>query len=251
MKKISVVILAIAMLFAFVGCFPQDVVLDEIQSFEVSSKVESLYVEINAADFSILLGTEFSVQSNLKYLDVYVKDGVLCIVDEAFGNANYANAQLVVTIPATKVLKDLHIETGAGKLTGEYLVADNVELDMGAGAVHIESLFANKTCEIDGGAGEITIDLAFLHNLSVDIGAGQLNLTAQLFGNSELNFGVGEANLTLLGNKEDYTVKIDKGIGSINVEGQNVANSSTIGNGANIVDIDGGVGAINLKFQQS
>ncbi len=251
MKKLSIVILAMIMLFAFVGCFPQDAVLDEMQSFEVSSKVESLFIEINAADFSIVLGTDFSVQSNLKFLKVYVKDGVLCIIDENFGNGNYTNAQLTVTIPATGVLKDLHIETGAAKLTAEYLVAENVELKMGAGAVHIETLYANNCCEIEGGAGEITIDLAFLHNLSVDFGAGQVNLTAQLMGNSELDFGVGEANVILLGNKEDYTVKIEKGIGSINVEGQSVANSSTIGSGANIVDIEGGVGAINLGFQQS
>ena len=55
----------------------------------------------------------------------------------------------------------------------------------------------------------------------------------------------------LLGNKDDYKLDIEKGIGSISVDGDNISNDREIGNGINEVEIHGGVGAINVKFKES
>lgn len=75
------------------------------------------------------------------------------------------------------------------------------------------------------------------------------NKYEKLLGDSEFEFGVGESNITLIGNKEEYKVDIEKGIGSITIDGSVVTGTSSIGNGSNCIDIEGGVGAINLKFQ--
>ena len=81
------------------------------------------------------------------------------------------------------------------------------------------------------------------------MGVGQLNLTAALTGNCSLDSGVGEMNVTLLGNKEDYKLDLEKGIGNISVDGDNISGNGNIGNGTNEVEIHGGIGAINVKFK--
>jgi hypothetical protein len=79
---------------------------------------------------------------------------------------------------------------------------------------------------------------------------GELNLTAALFGENNLSFGVGESNLTLLGNKDEYKLEIEKGIGRITVDGNETGNFSSGGNGERALKIKGGVGTINIAFQE-
>ena len=55
-------------------------------------RIHSLDIQISAADFKIVSADEFSVESNLKYLSVSEKNGILKIVDEAKSNSNYSNA---------------------------------------------------------------------------------------------------------------------------------------------------------------
>ena len=57
-------------------------------------------------------------------------------------------------------------------------------------------------------------------------------------------------NVILLGNKEDYKLDLEKSIGNISVDGDNISGNSNIGNGTNQAEIHGGIGAINLRFQE-
>ena len=61
--------------------------------------------------------------------------------------------------------------------------------------------------------------------------------------------GVGESNITLLGSKEDYKLELEKGLGNISVDGVNVSDYGSSGNGTNKVEINGGVGSINVRFE--
>ena len=44
---------------------------------------------------------------------------------------------------------------------------------------------------------------------------------------------------------------IEKGIGNITVDGEGVSNIKGQGNGNNSIEVNGGIGAINLKFKES
>ena len=44
-------------------------------------------------------------------------------------------------------------------------------------------------------------------------------------------------------------MELEKGIGNISVDGDNISGNSNIGNGTNEVEIHGGIGAINVKFK--
>ena len=250
MKRIITVLILAILLACLVGCSKQDAVLDETKTYEITSEIHSLDIQINAADFKIVSADEFSVESNLKYLSVSEKDGVLTIVDEAKSNSNYIDPILTLYVPNDTVFDDVDIETGAAKMTVDTLSASSVELKLGAGDVRFESLHASAEVDIEGGAGKITIVDGTLNNITLEMGMGELNLTAAVLGDSDLKFGVGASNVTLIGSKDDYKVDIEKGLGSITVDGETVTDYSSSGNGQNHIEIEGGVGAINLNFKE-
>lgn len=227
-------------------------VIGETKNYTVSSEISDLNIQINAADFYIKEGNSFSIESNLKNLEVDEKNGCLTLKDltkiKLNGSNAYENAVLTIYVPVGTVFDNVNIKTGAGRFTVDSLSAATIGFELGAGDVTISKLIAEKSANIEGGAGRITISDGAIKNLDLEMGLGQLNLTAALTGDCNLDSGVGEMNVTLLGSKDDYELDIEKGIGNITVDGKNVTDFGSSGNGANEVDIHGGVGAINVRF---
>ena len=227
-------------------------VIGETKTYTVSSEISDLNIQINAADFYIKEGNGFSVESNLKNLEVDEKNGCLTLKDltkiKLNGSNAYENAVLTISVPVGTVFDNVNITTGAGRFTVDSLSAASIGFELGAGDVTISKLIAEKSANIEGGAGRITISDGAIKNLDLEMGLGQLNLTSALTGDCNLDSGVGEMNVTLLGSKDDYELDIEKGIGNITVDGKNVTDFGSSGNGANEVDIHGGVGAINVRF---
>ncbi len=249
-EKVYCSSIGIFLLLALASCANENVVLDDSQIYEITSDIHSLDIQINAADFKIELGDEFSVESNLKYLSVSEKDDVLTITDEAKSNSNYSNAILTLYVPNGIVFDDVYITSGAAKLTVDTLSANSLELKLGAGDVRFESLNASSNADIKGGAGQITIASGTLNDLTLEMGMGELDLSVALLGNSDLKLGVGESNLTLIGSKDDYKVDIKKGLGSIFVDGKNVSDYDSSGNGQSHIHIEGGIGAAHIVFRE-
>ena len=81
------------------------------------------------------------------------------------------------------------------------------------------------------------------------MGIGELHYTGTLTGNSKVDYGVGETNLTLTGSEKDYQIILDKGVGDAIVNGMSMGDNSTYGNGVNRIEVDGGVGDLNIMFQ--
>lgn len=248
MTKYILVAVIILSLVALVGCVSGRVVIGEHKTSEIKSDIKSLDIAINAANFTIVNGEKFSVESNLKYLAVTEDDGVLKIVENTKNAVSYNDAVLKVVIPADIVFENVYIKTGAAKLNAQSISADNVKLKLGAGKVQFDNIEAKESIDIKGGAGSISVLDGTLNNLSLDLGVGDLDMTAQLLGESNLKFGVSESDLTLKGNKDDYNFNIKNGVGKINIEGITASNFVSSGNGKNNVVIKGGVGKTNITF---
>lgn len=249
MKKLVLFVLIVTLALSLASCYRESGVLDEARDFSVSGEVHSLDIRINAADFKIEYGESFAIESNLKMLSVSTDSGVLKIVDEAKGPVSYTNATLTLVIPEGTVFEDVRIKTGAAKLTASSISSKNLDFDLGAGDVYIGSLLVSAEAEIDGGAGQITVMDGSISNLSLEMGVGELDMRAALLGDSEMEFGVGETSLTLLGGRDNYKVEIKGGIGGIFVDGEKVTDFGVSGVGQNEIEINGGVGEINLFFE--
>ena len=225
----------------------------DMKSYEIYSDIYKLDIEIGAADFKIEQGESFSVESNLKNLRVTEEQGCLYLEEatrrgKISTGVSYEDAVLTIFIPEKAEFREIELSCGAGRLTIDRLVSESLEFELGAGEVSIGELTATKGADIKGGAGSITISGGMLCNLDLEMGMGQVNLTSALKGECELQSGLGEANIRLLGSRDDYSVRIEKGIGSIFVDGENITDGKIFGNGENRVAVEGGIGAINLEF---
>lgn len=250
MKKIIISVLAAISLVGLAGCATETAVLSEEKEYEITQNIHSLDIEINAADFAIEQGDEFSVVSNLKNLSVSEKDGILKITDETKASAKYNNATLTLYVPEDIVFEDASIITGAGRLTADSLSANTLSLKTGAGMVQFNSLNAYDSVDIKGGAGQINIDDGTLNNLSLNLGVGQLDMTTALLGENDLQFGVGESDLTLIGSEDDYQFEIKNGIGAISIENKTAASFTSNTDGKSYVRVKGGIGATNIDFKE-
>lgn len=234
----------------FGGLFDDEVVLEDLESHSVRAEICNLEIKINAADLRIKEGEAFFVESNLKHLKVEEKGNTLFIKETQKLTGAYNGAVLTVYIPSGMKFNNVDLTTGAGKVTIAELSAETLDFELGAGEVNITSLIATRSAEIDGGAGRITISGGALRNLELGMGVGQLNFVSALTGDCQMDLGIGESNITLIGSKEDYKLEVNKGIGSLSVDGQNVNDYGSSGNGTNKVEINGGIGAINVLFKE-
>lgn len=70
---------------------------------------------------------------------------------------------------------------------------------------------------------------------------GRVELDSEVTGRSEIECGIGELDITLRGNKEDYKIIAEKGIGSIKIEGAEQGNNVSFGSGINTIELEGGI----------
>lgn len=221
------------------------------QTYTPEGEINSLEVEIGAAEFKIVESEIFKVESNLKWLDVKVSsDGTLVLHEKHKNNADYDGAVLTIYIPKDLVLSDAYINTGAGKLTVERLSSGTLHLLLGAGEAIINDLTVTSSAEIEGGAGSVSILSGSIKDLDLEMGVGKLDLNAALLGESELDLGVGKVKIALLGGKDAYTLELNKAMGNIKLDGEKLSSSRTIGNGERTVEINGGVGDIDVTFEE-
>ena len=175
----------------------------DIKSYSVSSDISALDIEIGAAELNIKIGDKFDIESNLKDLKVQEKNGKLIISQkERWFNISSEAAVLNIYIPENTEFKTADIATGAGKVTIQKLQAEEIDLELGAGAVIIENLISRRSADIDGGAGALTIEGGEIYNLDLNMGVGDLKLTGKLLGEADLDYGIGKTELNLIGN--DY-----------------------------------------------
>lgn len=223
----------------------------EMQVYPIEGEISSLSVTLSGAKLKIKTSDKFSVESNHNYISVKLEIGQLCINETKKLFSVYPKgATVILNIPEGFVFDDATVETGAGKVHIDSLSADVLKLSLGAGEAEIGSLTANSRADIDGGAGKLNIDGGKLCNLNLDMGVGKLTLKSRIEGKSDLDYGVGEANLILLGSKDDYKIELDKGIGEARLAGESMRDDSVYGTGENRIEIDGGIGAINIEFSE-
>lgn len=217
---------------------------------EKYNNVNQIDIDINASEIEIVSGSFLGVEANNVSSSFTSKNqnGKLKIEERkiSFWNSN-KSGKIIITVPKDKKLLELKVSSGAGKIQITDIISDKLDISQGAGVLKIDNSIFLDT-KIDGGAGEITINSSTLQNLDLDAGVGEINLTADILGNSKIDCGVGEINLKLP-HESDYYLSLEKGIGNIKINGRTISNDMTYGNGNNKIDIDGGIGSVNIDFQ--
>lgn len=224
----------------------------EMKTFAIDGEVSILDIDLSAAQLEIRTGKEFSVESNHKYLNVKNAEGTLTVnEDSVVGGINFEEIKVILTIPENQVFETAIINTGAGTVKIDAVTANKLTLDLGAGKADIGELSATVSSRISGGAGELNIRGGELACLDFDMGVGKAVIRSRLSGNSDVDCGVGDLSLTLIGNESDYRIMLDKGLGEAVIGGERAADGAVYGSGETAVDVDGGVGRVEIGFEEN
>ena len=225
--------------------------LDNYKTIEVNKDFNSLHLDIAGTNVIIKKGDELKVETNNKYIYTKYNDNKLTIKEEKnYHLRTKIDSDVIVYIPEGFNLEELKLGAGAGTVEISDITVNKLDFDQGAGKAIIKNTISTGLTDIDGGAGSFEITNSELHNLDLDMGAGKLEIEAKLTGKSDIDCGVGEAIIKLIGTKKDYSLKLSKGLGSITVDGNEYSSNTVVGDGDNYVEIDGGVGALKIMFNE-
>lgn len=211
--------------------------------------IKTLDIEIAFTNLTIKTGETLKIETDNNNIN-YKQENQKLEIKEKNNKwfSNYVEKELVLYLPEGIELENVKIATGAGKIDIEELNANNLYFELGAGETEIQNLNVSKECEIDGGAGKLSILAGKINDLDLDMGVGEVNLTSSLTGKNEINAGIGSLNIHLQGEKESYKIQADKGLGSVKINGKEISDGETFGDGANYIEVDGGVGNIKIDF---
>jgi len=222
---------------------------EDFKVIEVSNNIESLDMEIIGTNIIIKGDTNLKIETNNKYIETKETNNKLSITETKHSLINNSdNSDLIIYIPSNYIFDNISIENGAGKIEAQTLQTKKLNLDLGAGKVDINNLTVTNNLDLDGGAGEIIITNGAINNLDLDMGVGKLTLTSIITGNSEIDAGIGDLELNLIGTREDYKIKLDKGIGNATLNQEKMKDNTYYGTGSNIIDISGGIGSIEINI---
>ncbi len=249
----SAVVSGLGLMIRIAGGFDdQPEVSEKVDLHELNIKeIDKIDIDLKVTSLRIIEGNEFSIEKeNVRSkFDIRTSGTTLKIEERSHSIWNGGKGgTIIVTVPSYTSLNRLSIDQGAGVVNIEDIDADYFDFDQGAGTLNIENCTFDHT-DIDGGVGKTTVRDSSLTDLDLDAGVGEIDIEAEILGKGEIDGGVGAIKLDILGYREDYTLNIEKGLGSITVDGQ--ATSGQIGTGHNRLSIEGGVGAIKVNFKEN
>lgn len=218
---------------------------------EARQNLKELRIDVKTAAVRIVNAEEFRVETNNKHMTQEYRDGKLSLIEQSFNLWDDDwESELVIYWPSGIELEKASLSTGASQVQIESLEGETVSLGLGAGRAEIGKLVATRSVKINGGAGVLEITDGELHNLDLDMGVGRVDISARMTGKNKIDAGMGRLEVSLKGSMEDYSVKVDKGLGAVRINGQSVGDSEMYGHGDTVVEIDGGVGSIEVKVEE-
>ena len=218
-------------------------------------QVDSLRVQVHG-DLTLRQGPALRVETQ-NADDSFrcdLQDGKLTVSSDSGQNwlVNWRGIRqkVIVTLPEGVQLEEALLSVGAGDLEVEGLDARRLTLEGGVGDVICRRLNAAESSQVTMGVGDIEILSGQLQNLEISGGVGDLECAASLLGQCTVESGVGDIDLTLAGSFRDYRIQIKKGVGDVEIDGEDVKNGA-YGDAAapNVLDISGGVGDIEIEFE--
>jgi hypothetical protein len=207
-----------------------------------------LIIETNVSKLTLKTGEQFRILTNNDAVSIQENNNDISIIDnrKKVFYQNGKDLELIVVLPKANSLNEINIKTGVGKVVIEELNTKKAMIDVGVGEVKINDINVVNNIKINGGAGKITIHKGRINNLNADLGIGEFNADIVLIGSNKIKAGIGQINLSLTDSLKNYTLDVEKGIGNIFLNKSKIE-TATIGNGEQLIDINGGIGEINIK----
>lgn len=226
-------------------------VTKNLEGLDITGDVAVLDIDVSDVSVIIEQGDTLSAETNSDKVKVKQEGNKLFITQK---NKNWfkehEDTKLIIYVPNNFTFDGVSIVSGAGKVDIDELSTNKLYLELGAGKIDINNLIVLDDAKIDNGAGKLIISDGKINDLNLDMGVGKVDLTSSIIGDSIIDSGVGSITLNLIGTLDDYSISFDKGLGSSTIDGDKMKDG-TYGEGSNSIDIDGGVGSIDINFQSN
>lgn len=210
--------------------------------------VNDLDINLDYNSLNIKVGDKLSIETSSQDIKYLIEDNTLKIEDnKKIKLTNNEKEELTIYIPSNIVLNKINIDMGIGTLNIENISARKLELNLGAGTTTIDNIYSENT-NIDTGAGTFTITNGNINNLDLDIGVGKTTINSNITGNSTISAGIGPLSLSLPNN--NYTFKVEKGIGKVIINDKEVKDNEIVGTGTNIIKLSGALGDIKVRYEE-
>lgn len=230
-----------------------DHISEQQQNIEFSAAyegIDEIEIDIASAKLAILPGDALKVETNDSSITVKQKNSKLKIEENGKFFSVFDDTSIILYIPDDAVYSKFKLQSGAGSVTIERLVADKLNIEVGAGETSVQYIQALTSADIEVGTGEIYVTDSDFNNLKFEVGVGEGYLSGNLTGKNEIEVGVGELLLNVTAPMSEYTVEAETGIGEFTIGNDKITEDIIIGNGANILDVTGGIGSVDVDFAE-
>lgn len=184
----------------------------DMKGYVIEGDFTDLKIDVSVAELEIKTADEWKFETNSKYIELKEENGKLEIRENRPSFVlRPGGSKAILTIPEDTVLEYADIDTGVGEVTIDGLSADVLVMDIGIGEVNAKKV--------------------------------------EVLNKAEIDYGIGETNLGLKGSALDYQISLDKGIGEAMLENQEMQYDCVYGYGNRRIEIDGGIGELNIIFE--
>lgn len=146
------------------------------------------------------------------------------------------NGTITIRLPKGKAFEEASLSSNYGTLEANQIEARELNIEAGTGGIQIACFWADE--------------------LSAECGVGTLELQGIIRRHGEIECGTGNVILTLGGTEEDYSFRVESGIGSVKIGEQRfsgVGASGTLEGGTDAVsvEVENGIGNTEISFDES
>ncbi len=205
------------------GSYYDDSECDKILYYDASKEnVENIDFEFAVGEISITTGDEMCIHVENMFENAItseVKDGTWYVKDSLRekGNAHSEYApNIYIVLPANQIFDTIEIELAAGTVEVELLRAKEIILEVDAGSMTVQQLYATECLELHNGVGEMKLLSVQANNVTADNGIGSTSIFGEITGKNNIKCGIGEVNIVLRGREDiDFDYDVNCGIGEV------------------------------------
>lgn len=212
--------------------------IDEID--EIDIKIAWAKLDIKTID-----SEEYELKVNQGGNEFYfgIDDKKLIINQNDKKTKDEDNYLIELSIPKTKKLEKINIETGASVANIELLKAKEIKIENGAGEIIVSELETEKL-KLEDGAGNVEIKNSVVKKSDVSAGAGKVTYKGKILEEGEFETGIGKMEIELV--DTDYKIKPSVGIGKVSLNGEKCFKDQEYGTGDINIRVDVGIGEAEI-----
>lgn len=234
-----------------------DIMSGDVELYSPGSGIRNLEMQVGGCNVVTQTSKDDRIYleaKGMRKFQGYVEGDTLYVLGTVKSGLTWFDEESKVTLylPDGYTFDEVEIDMGAGALDIDKLSAAEVSLEVGAGritlgSVEVQELTANV------GAGQIELKDMAVKKLDVEVGMGEFTAQGSLEGDAQVECSMGNVEMKLDGRKEDFNYQIEGAMGSIQLDKEDMggfAQERTVDNGAaKSMKIECSMGNITVKFR--